>query len=197
MRARLLVAGLLLAVGTVTPAASAKGSFPSCAKLSRKAMATIAQTGPLELRKKIGNLCEFTGDRGKHQYQPTFEVQLIPYISRIWNTAEGSAQFTAAKNGSVFGHANKNLFDVSGAVTDSGLQPCMPDLGSPGQGESLQGPVCSPEPPEDHFSAYGRGIDKRNGLHIMVSAGLTGQQGDVHLSHLLELVKEIFSGKIH
>ena len=111
--------------------------------------------------------------------------------------AEGSAQFTAAKNGSVFGHANKNLFDVSGSVTDKGLQPCMPDLGTLGNGESLRGPVCSPEPPEVQFSAYGRGTDARNGLKLMVSAGLTGQQGVVHLSRLLELVKEIFSGKIH
>jgi hypothetical protein len=31
----------------------------------------------------------------------------------------------------------------------------------------------------------------------MVSAGVTGQQGDVHLSHMLALVKDIISGKIH
>jgi hypothetical protein len=31
----------------------------------------------------------------------------------------------------------------------------------------------------------------------MVSAGLTGQQGDVHLSHVLGVVKEVLSGKLH
>ena len=36
-----------------------------------------------------------------------------------------------------------------------------------------------------------------NHLHLMVSAAVTGQRGDVHLSHMLELVKEVISGKIH
>jgi hypothetical protein len=31
----------------------------------------------------------------------------------------------------------------------------------------------------------------------MVSTGVTGQQGDVYLSHLLALVAQILSGKIH
>jgi hypothetical protein len=32
---------------------------------------------------------------------------------------------------------------------------------------------------------------------LMVSAGVTGQEGDAHLSHVLELVKEILSGQLH
>lgn len=31
----------------------------------------------------------------------------------------------------------------------------------------------------------------------MVSAALSGQQGDVHLAHLLELVRRVVSGQIH
>ena len=192
-RGPVLVAALVLALAS---GAIAKSSVPSCAKISRKAMAKLAQTGPLVLNKKIGNLCEFHGSHKDH-YEPGFEIQLIPYSSRIWTVAEGTAQASAARDGSLFGHANKNLFDVSGAVTDKGLQPCNPDLGTPGKGESVSGPVCTPQPPESVFNAYGRGIDAHTGAHIMVSAVVTGQSGDVHLSHLLELVKEIFSGKIH
>ena len=39
-----------------------------------------------------------------------------------------------------------------------------------------------------HCSVYGNGTDKRLHLHLMVSAGVSGQRGDVHLSHMLALV---------
>lgn len=69
---------------------------------------------------------------------------------------------------------------------------------SKGGGQSTHGPpACDGQPSWAHFSAYGNGTDKRVHARLMVSAGVTGQEGDVCLSHVLELVKEILSGKLH
>ena len=97
-----------------------------------------------------------------------------------------------------FGQSSSKLFFVGAEDTDAGLSPCSEgDYGTPGHGESQFAPVCSPEPSVEHFNAYGHGTDKRTHSQLMVTAGLTGQEGDVHLSHLIELVKEVISGTIH
>lgn len=191
-------AATLLLFVMLAGSAGATSSVPKCTSLSRTAMASLAQTGPLTLAEHIGNLCEFTGT-GEHKghYHTTFAIQLIPYIRSVWTSAKSKSQFSAARNGSDFGQFTKTLFFVSGEVTGKGLQPCDSDLGTPGHGESEYGPVCESEPSEAHFTAYGNGVDPRTGAHIMVTAGVTGQQGDVHLSHLLTLVQRVLSGKIH
>jgi hypothetical protein len=43
----------------------------------------------------------------------------------------------------------------------------------------------------------GMGKIKRSHLRLMVSAAVVGQQGDSHLSHMLALVQDVISGKIH
>jgi hypothetical protein len=191
---------LAMALVLSPSAAPAKGHahIPKCAHLSRSAMAKLAQTGSLDFRKKIGNLCEFTG-KGTHHghYHATFEVQIIPYVKKIWDTAKSDAKSSAAKNGDDFGETNKHLFFAGGEIKHSDLGKCNKHNDQPGQGGAKFGPACKGEPAADHFSAYGNGTDKRAGLKLMVSAGVTGQRGDVHLSHIIELVKEILSGKIH
>jgi hypothetical protein len=197
----LLFALLLVAIAvpsTLAAVRKAHSPIPNCAAVSRHEMATVAQTGHLKLAKQTGNLCVFTGS-GEHpgHYKTTFEIQIVPYYNSIWNTAKSDAMRSAARNGDTFGQSSKKLFFVTGETTGKGLQPCKPDLGTPGKGESKYGPVCATEPAESHISVYGNGIDRRSHLHLMVSAGVTGQRGDVHLSHMLELVKEVISGKIH
>ena len=188
---------LVLAAAAFPAVAFTKGTnnnprLPDCAKVSRKAMADLAQTGPLKLLKKIATLCDFTGHH-KHHYEPTLVVQIIPYFKTVWDIAQGDAT-----KHSGYGRYSKSLFFVSGEKTDAGLTPCaQQDYGKPGAGQSRVGPVCSPEPPMAHIGVYGNGVDKRTGLRLMVSAGVTGQAGDVHLSHIIELVQEIISGKIH
>lgn len=200
MRRLLLIAAL--AAVAVTPAlavAKKKHShIPNCSALSRSAIAKLAQTGHLKLEKKVGNLCEFTG-KGEHHghYKTTLDVQVIPYIKSIWQTAKSDAQSTAAKNGSTYGENSKKLFFVTGLITGKGKQQCKKDLGKPGHGQSKFGPVCATEPNATHVGVYGNGTDMRNGLHLMVSAAVTGEEGDVHLSHMLKLVKDVISGKIH
>jgi hypothetical protein len=170
--------------------------FPSCNRISRTKLAKLAQTGPLTLRKKIGPLCEFTGHIAKH-YEPAFDLEITPYTKGLWNTAKSAAMHAAAKNGSNFGKYSKKEFFVSGDYTDKGLSPCTHRDGSPGKGESKFVPACSPEPEAVHEEAVAYGTDKRKGLKLIVSAAVTGQLGDVHLSHMLELAKEVVSGKLH
>jgi hypothetical protein len=199
----LVLAAIVLAVAFPAVAASkGKGkhhsNIPSCSKVSRKALEDLAQTGDLKLEKKTGPLCIFYG-KGLHSdhYKPTLSLEIIPYISSIWARAKDLAQASGHKNGDTFGESSNALFFVSGKQTGNGLQPCSAKLGSPGKGQSKFAPVCDTEPDQSHFSVYGNGTDKRTHLRLMVSAALTGQQGDVHLSHQLELVKEVISGAIH
>lgn len=198
---RVLVALLVVSAVTFPAIASSKtkkpkAHFPSCSALSHKALADIAQTGTLKLEKKIGNLCIFYGEHRGH-YKPALDVQMIPYIKSIWDLAKTDAVKSAAKDGDDYGQVNSKMFFVSGKKSDAGLPPCSKDYGSPGKGQSKFGPACSPEPDLEHFTVIGNGTDKRNGLHVMVSGALSGQEGDVHLSHVITLVKEVISGKLH
>ena len=193
-----LVASLAVvpAIAFSKPTSKHHGHIPSCAKLSRKAIETLAGTGKLKLAKHIAPFCAFTGEHRGH-YEPQFELGVIPYVASIWQTEKADATQSAAKNGSDFGQANSHLFFVTGEQTSAGLPPCSANYGSPGKGGSKLGPACAGEPSLEKISVYGNGTDKRLHLRLMVSAGVTGQQGDVHLSHMLALVKEIISGKIH
>jgi hypothetical protein len=192
------VLATLLAAAFVFPALAASmgtTSFsrtPNCAKLSRKALAATAKTGPLALADKIQNDCQFTG-RIAHHYQPVVSVEIIPYFAMIWNEAKGRAMGRPG-----FGTFSRSEFFYSAEKTDAGLYPCsMGTYGSPGKGESLRGPVCSPEPPEKLITVYANGVDKRNGQRIMVIAGISGEVGDVHLSNMIILAQDVASGKIH
>ena len=198
---RVLLMSLLVAIAITPIVAAAKkpsGGIPNCAVVSRGEIAKLAQTGHLKLEKQIGNLCVFFGE-GEHRghYKPGLDIQIIPYIKSIWDTAKSDATKSAGKNGDTFGQSSKALFFVTGVTTGHGLQPCDKDLGTPGRGQSKFGPVCATEPDATHISVYGNGTDRRNHLHLMVTAALIGQQGDVHLSHVIQLVKDVISGKIH
>jgi hypothetical protein len=196
-----LFTALLVAIvltPTVAVAKKAHSPYPSCAAVSRREIATLAQTGQLKLEKKIANLCLFTGDGEHHgHYKPTLSIQILPYFKSIWDTAKSDAVHSAAKDGSTFGQSSATLFFVTGKDTGEGLQPCEKKLGTPGKGQSKFGPVCATEPDAAHIGVYGNGTDKRNHLHLMVSVAVTGELGDVHLSHVIKLVDDVISGTIH
>jgi hypothetical protein len=203
VRARIAIVAVLLTSLAVLPAVAFSktaskhhGHIPSCAKLSRKAIENLAGTGTLKLKKHVATFCAFTGEHPDH-YEPQFQLGIIPYIAPVWQTEKADATRSAAKNGSHYGQVNSHLFFVTGENTSAGLPPCTAGDGSPGKGGSKLGPACAGEPSLEKISVYGNGTDKRVHLHLMVSAGVTGQQGDVHLSHMLALVKDIISGKIH
>jgi hypothetical protein len=197
LSAAVLAVLLLVALVPASAARTSKGrhKFPSCSSLSRSKLPDLAQTGRLRLQKKIGPLCEFTGHHPKH-YEPTLGLEIIQYSTNVWDTAKSDAEKSAARNGSDFGEVSSDEFFVSGTYTDKGLPPCKKQDGSPGKGVSKFGPVCSPEPAANHYEAIARGNDRRAGVKVMVAAAVTGQRGDVHLSHIIELAKEVVSGKL-
>jgi hypothetical protein len=91
-----------------------------------------------------------------------------------------------------------NLGRLSGFVTTLlAMAPTFVPSAAPAKSHAhIPRPACKGEPVADHFSLYGNGTAKRAGIRLMVSVGVTGQQGDVHLSHMIELVNEILSGKV-
>lgn len=116
--------------------------IPSCSSIARKEIASLAQAGRLKLVKKIGNFCAFTGEHHGH-YEPTLDLEVVPYVKSIWDRAKSDAQASATKNGSRFGRGNSKLLFVSGTTTSAGLGPCTRHNDRPGKGEAKLGPACA------------------------------------------------------
>jgi len=187
--ALVVVLALTLAL-LMSASAPAKTKMPSCTSLSRTAMASLAGTGPLALTRVVGPYCYFTGRISGH-YKPELQVSILPYSKPLWMAATGRP----CAPGAICGHFNARLFDVTAKpLTSAGLPPCAANALPR---SAITGPACAGEPTENVFTAYTCGSYSSSGLQVIVTAGLTGQQGDVHLSHLIALVQQILSGKIH
>ena len=187
--------GLLLAVPSTAVASprtrpTMPPGIPSCSTLSRTALASLAGTGPLAVLKVIGPLCTFIGRVGGH-YRPTLEVEIVPYSKALW-----AAATAVHPKDATIGSANQKLFFWVATVTSESAgdtSPCQPD----DVVASETGPACPGQPTEDAFGATGYGPYKSGSPLLIVTVGLTGQVGDVHLSHALAMVTQILSGKIH
>jgi hypothetical protein len=191
-RARVLFVFVLsIAIPSAAVASSAKmaAGIPSCKTLSRTAVANLVGTGPLTLTKMIGPYCYFSGQRPGH-YKPMLQIEIIPYIKYVWTAAETAATHSPSEK---ITHVNSKLFSGTGTVTSAGKSPCQPSQVVSNE----PGPACAGQPSESIFTAIGYGSYQPSGQQLMVSTALTGEQGDVHLSHLLALVTEILSAKIH
>ena len=169
-----------------------KGSVPNCSSLSRTAIATLVGTGPLTLKARIGNLCEFAGHVPGH-YTPMLDIQIEPYFRAIWNTAQSDAMKSAAAQHSTFGRFSSKLFFVSGSKSSEGLGACEGKTIGPEQ----LGPECAGQPELVHYNAIGYGRYKAGSKNLMVSTAVVSQLGDTHLSHMISLVQQLLSGKIH
>jgi hypothetical protein len=193
-----LAASLVLTASTASLAvASSTGSSkaattPPCSSLSLSAVAKLVGTGPLSLLSRTGNLCAFTGSIPGH-YKTALDIEIIPYVKSVWQTAEANAMHSATVNGSTFGHSSPKLFFVSGTKTSAGMAPCTPSQKVTNEFE----PQCAGQPDASVLDAIGYGPYKSSSVKLMVSTAATSQLGDVHLSHLLALVTQILSGKIH
>jgi hypothetical protein len=164
--------------------------IPNCASLSRTALASLAGTGPLTVLKNIGPLCTFIGRVAGH-YRPTLEVEIVPYIPAIWKAATAVHPTDAT-----VGHASSKLSFWAATVTSESAgdtTPCTPE----DVVANATGPTCPGQPTENTFGATGYGPYKSGAQQLIVTIGLTGQAGDVHLSHALALVTQILSGKLH
>jgi hypothetical protein len=137
-----------------------------------------------------GPLCTFIGRVPGH-YRPTLEVEIVPYSTALWHAATGVHPPHATT-----GYFNPKLYFWSQAVT-SESQGNTSSCEATDVVANETGPACAGQPDGDAFGASGYGPYKSGALKVIVTVGLTGQQGDVHLSHALALVMEILSGKIH
>ncbi len=175
---------------------------PDCSALSRGAIANLAGTGPLKLEKKVGNLCTFTGKIPKH-YKPALVIQIVPWSKQLFSVAEHDAVHSAAREHEQFGvvsralKVGKKAFFVTGTMTSASLPPCgSEEAPAPSPLEVRTGPICAGEPSATHITVIGYGPSP-GGAELMVSAGGVAQQGDISLIHVITLVKDLISGKIH
>ena len=186
--ALLVSLGLLVAVSSTALASlrtrpTMPAGIPNCAKFSPTALATLAGTGPLAVLKISGPFCGFSGRIAGH-YRPTLDVGILPYTKALWK-----ATTSVHPTGATVGYANPKLFFWAETVTSE-------SSGNTSACESNQvvvnevGPECAGQPAQDAFGAAGYGA-------YIVTVDLSGEVGDVHLSHVLAMVMQILSGKIH
>ena len=200
-RARVLILCLLAVSLAIAPASvvaktppGGSGRAPSCSSLSRSSIANLVGTGPLTRQETIGNLCEFTGHIPGH-YLPMLDIQLEPYFPTVWKAAQGAAMKSAVTQHSTYGRVSSKLFFVSGDKTSKGLPMC--EEGNAIIGPVQQVPECAGQPELVHFNVIGYGPYKSGSLQLMVSAAVSAQVGDTHLSRMIALVQRLLSGKIH
>jgi hypothetical protein len=176
--------------------------IPSCSALSRGAIANLVGTGPLTLKEKIGNLCVFTGKKHGH-YEPGLSIQMVPWSKSLFALAEHDAMQSARREDAQFGVASKALkvgkraFFVSGTMTSALLPRCgSEEAPAPVPLEIRTGPICAGEPALTHINVIGYGPSP-SGAELMVTAGGAAEQGDISLIHVIDLVKDLISNKIH
>jgi hypothetical protein len=195
---------LVMLVASITLPAFAAAShtsspkIPACSALSRSAIANLVGTGPLTLTQRIGNLCTFTGYRHGH-YKPGLTIQIVPWSTRIFSVAERDAKRSEGTFGVVSTalKVGKRAFFVTGTKTSASLPPCgTEEAPAPSPLEIRTGPICAGEPALAHVNVVGYGPSP-SGVELMVSVGGVAQQGDISLIHVIALVKDLISGKIH
>jgi hypothetical protein len=176
--------------------------IPACSALSRSAIAHLVGTGPLALTKKVGNFCVFYGKRPGH-YKPALDIQIVPWSKKLFSVAERDSIKSAAAEGSQFGIVSRGLkvgkkaFFVTGTKTSASLPPCGSDQApAPSPLDIRTGPICAGEPALTAITVTGYGLSP-SGVELMVSASGAAQQGDISLIHVIDLVKDLISGKIH
>jgi hypothetical protein len=130
-------------------------------------------------------------------------IQIVPWSRKLFSVAERDAVSSAAREHSQFGVVSKALkvgtkaFFVTGTTTSASLPPCgSEEAPAPAPLEVRTGPICAGEPSATHVNVVGYGPSP-GGAELMVSAGGVAQQGDISLSHVMTLVKDLISGKIH
>jgi len=181
--------------------ASHKGppGVPDCSALSRSAIANLEGTGPLALEKKVGNLCDFSGHRPGH-YKPVLVIQIVPWSKKLFSVAERDAVHSEHSQFGVVSRAlkvGKRAFFVTGTMTSASLGKCgSEEAPAPSPPEIRTGPICAGEPALTHITVVGYGPSP-SGVELMVSASGVAQQGDISLIHVITLVKDLLSGKIH
>ncbi|MGA8746040.1 MAG: hypothetical protein WB507_09260 [Solirubrobacterales bacterium] len=91
----------------------------------------------------------------------------------------------------------KEAFLVTGTMTSASLPPCgSEEAPAPSPLEIRSGPICAGEPSAAHVNVVGYGPSP-GGAELIVSVGGVAQQGDISLIHVITLVKDLISGKIH
>ena len=156
-------------------------------------MASVIGTGPLRFKDRTphSNLCTWQAKVPGH-YHELLSIDVVPAYKSVYSLAESDAIKTAAAQHQDFGtlsaHHNpwKAAFFVTGTTTNAGLEPCPPAHKLPKYGP----PQCSADP--DWTVINVNSYDSK----LEVATGIVAQQGDVHLSHMIELNREILSGKI-
>jgi hypothetical protein len=169
-------------------------SIPSCTHLSTATMAKVLGSASLVFKGRPGNanLCLWEAIKPGH-YHETLSIDIIPGIKSIYKVAEADGMKNATKEGKSFGTLSsrhspwKAAFFVTKSVYNDGLAPCAPEHVLPAFGP----PECAGDPGWTTID-----VDSYNSK-LMVSVGAAGQVGDVYLSHVIALNKEILTGKIH
>jgi len=196
----MLVSALAVLGGVLAPAAQARGAAvpPSCASLPLGPIELQLTSGKLKLERKVGNLCELQGDRGTRRYHTILDIQLEPGSKASYVHIKESGERAHRRNHSTFGEVARKLkvgteaFFVTSSVTSVPLPPCEAGAELP-----QLGPDCNPQPTLEKYTAVAWGHYRGTGTPVVVSIGYAAEAGDGSLIHVITLLKELISGKLH
>ena len=189
---------LLIAIPSVsaTPLRSraTPAGIPSCTHLSTTAMANVLGSPPLRFKGKTprSNLCTWEAVRPGH-YHEALSVDIVPGKRSIYDVAESDGKKSANKRRKTLRHACCRAQSLEGGVLRQriGFQQRLGSMHTGTRTADIRAPECSSDP--DWTTVNVDSYDSS----LMVSVGAVAQLGDVHLSHVIELNKEILTGKIH
>ncbi len=183
-------------VPTKTPA------VPSCAGISRTAIAQVLKTGPLTLGSHIGDGCVFhappSGD-----YEHLVGIRIYPYSDSVWHLEQAIAKNHVAPPGSSYRyesplsyyspkyHLLAGFLSIT-HVTSQGMPPCAADSLPPSKELA---PGCAGQPTEGSAIATGEGYYKSSRLQLIVVATESGLPSGSD-TYVTDLLLGILSGSI-
>jgi hypothetical protein len=179
MSALLALSALLVILATAPVSADAKAPPLKCAHFSVSAIAKVVGTGPLKLAAPEANsFCSYEGNP-LTGFLPFLSVHLSHATQSIFSLSEKTTKKLAAAQGAKFA-----TLKIGSAQAWYVASVAPEGLGRPNEIEITVG-------------AYGP--YKSSNSKIVVGAGVAAQVGvgNVTVSHMTLLVKEILSGQIH
>jgi hypothetical protein len=201
---RLAQIALILAIAAAlsTAQAGAKAhkkkppKLPACSHLPSSKMAKLFDVSSLKLEGVTphSDICTWTGKRSGH-YHVELQIGFAPGSRSLFDTVKKAAQKSAKRQGARFATVHKSspaIIEVSKIDRDKHLKRCDPGHKIPQFGP----PQCESDPPWYTDSADTYGTMKRGGAHVIVSTNVGIELGDSGLHVMVDLAKDILSGKI-
>jgi hypothetical protein len=202
VRPRTIALWSSLAVALALPVAASSANtsppqLPACAHFSLSQLRQIiVGDEPLKFagRTAGADICTYHGHLSG-RYHLLLQIALFPGSKALFKKLKADAQKSAQAQHAqyhVVKQRNPQIISVNSITTDSGLPACQPHQSLPDFGP----PQCHPQPPWYKSTASAYGTLKGTRQNVIVTAGIGAELGDVSVGSMVQVCKDILSGKL-